>query len=159
MYKRQVIDCYIFIDDLCGSGVQAVEYSTKVVDKIKAISPEVEVYYIPIFGTESGIDHVRKNTSFDRVDPVFSLDESFKVFSYDSRYFKNAPEGISKAYAKNTFLKHGRQICPAHPLGYEDGQQLIGFEHNVPDNTLPAIWFEDDNSSWVPIFKRYHKIG
>jgi hypothetical protein len=48
-----------------------------------------------------------------------------------------------------------------HPLGFENSQCLIGFEHSIPNNTLPIIWADKEytkNSTkkfWQPIFPRY----
>ena len=43
-----------------------------------------------------------------------------------------------------------------YPLGYDNGQYMLGFEYNTPDNTLPIFWGMGDG--WVPLFKRYQKI-
>jgi hypothetical protein len=43
-------------------------------------------------------------------------------------------------------------------LGFGDCQLLLSMHHNTPDNTLPIIWFDEDEALWTPIFKRYNKI-
>jgi hypothetical protein len=40
----------------------------------------------------------------------------------------------------------------SHPLGFENSQGLIVFEHSVPNNTLPIIWSSKNN--WIPLFAR-----
>jgi hypothetical protein len=50
------------------------------------------------------------------------------------------------------------QLADDHSLGFENGQLLVGFHHNTPDNTLPIIWYDEEFASWTPIFKRYNKI-
>ena len=49
----------------------------------------------------------------------------------------------------------GAQLNPSAPLGYGGCQLLLGFAHNVPNNTLPIFWLQDE--AWFPVFKRYHK--
>jgi hypothetical protein len=57
-----------------------------------------------------------------------------------------------------TCEKYGQHLWAADPLGYKDGQLLLGFSHNTPDNTLPIFWSEGHPPRlWEPMFKRYHK--
>ncbi|UDM06529.1 hypothetical protein LG409_14250 [Halomonas sp. NyZ770] len=153
----QNIKRYIFIDDVCGSGDQAVNYSKKIVDEIKNIDSNIEVYYYTLFATSKGIEKVKNETSFDRADSVFILDETFKCFSDKSRYFSNAGDDFCKNEIKKTCEKYARLISmhPAELLGYGNGQLLLGFYHNTPDNTLPVFW---QTKNWNPIFKRYTKL-
>ena len=48
-------------------------------------------------------------------------------------------------------------IWKGHPHGYGDGQLVLGMHHNIPNNTIPIIWWESDNDTWTPIFRRYKK--
>ena len=50
---------------------------------------------------------------------------------------------------------YGSTIRSKSPLGYSGGQFLFGFFYNVPDNTLPIFWVEDEK--WKPILPRYDK--
>lgn len=146
---------YIFLDDFCGSGSQAVSYSTSLIEKIKTIDSSIECCYYMLCGTTEGINHVKRNTKFDKVDAVFCLDETFKCFGPASRYYVDVDTSvIDKDFSKD-FCHHYGAIISRYPLGYRDGQLLIGFFHNTPDNTLPIFWSEND---WIPIFKRYDKI-
>jgi len=158
--KNEDIKRYIFIDDVCGSGEQATDYSEDLVKEIKNINPDVEVCYFTLFSTSNGLKHVKDNTLFDVVDCIFELDDSFKCFSDSSRYFKsieNLP--ISKEFTERFCNDYGKYLMGSEDdaLGYKDGQMLIGFAHNIPDNTLPIIWNDWDN--WSPIFKRYSKLS
>jgi hypothetical protein len=147
---------YVFIDDFCGSGSQASIYLKRLIENMKFEAPDIKVSYLMLFGTEFGIGEVRKLGLFDIVEAVFTIDETFKAFSKESRYFNISPgENIEKDFSKNTSLKYGRLICNT-PLGYRECQLLLGFYHNTPDNSLPIFWSE--KGEWKPIFKRYHKI-
>jgi hypothetical protein len=48
-------------------------------------------------------------------------------------------------------------LLSGHPLGYKDGQLLLGFAHNTPDNTPPIFWSEGHREPWSPVFIRYDK--
>lgn len=149
---------YIFLDDFCGSGTQAVAYST-IVARLKAADPSLYVAYYALFATSTGLAHARANTQFDEINAVFELDDSFKCFGATSRYFKTTEVEIDQAFAEATCRAYGATLLPDHPLGYRDGQLLIGFFHNIPDNTLPIIWRSATSAApWLPIFRRYPKL-
>lgn len=155
--KNSLIKRYIFIDDVCGSGTQVVDYSKNFLSELKNLQPNVLVHYFSLFSTTHGLEHIRKNTLFDKVDCVFELDETFKCFSTSSRYFKDpVHSSISKDFTEQFCRKYGTQLMGSNDaLGYKNGQLLLGFSHNTPDNCLPIIWCK--NSIWNPIFKRYNK--
>lgn len=154
--KNTDIKRYVFIDDFCGSGTQAKEYSKEIVEQIKHINKDIEVNYLMLFGTEEGISSVKSETKFDRVETVFSIDNSFKCFSDVSRYFYKPINEIERDFCMSMCTKYGNMLWSAFPLGYKDGQLLLSLFHNTPDNTLPIFWAE--SADWQPIFKRFHKI-
>ena len=156
--RNRSIRHYVFIDDLCGSGKQAQDYSRDIVSQLKHMDPDARAYYFVLFSTIDGMEKVRRNTQFDSVECVFSLDDSFKAFASNSRYFATCPTEIQKNRALEIFRHYGSRLWPEHPLGYKDGQLLLGFWHNTPDNTLPTIWYNKAPSQWIPIFERFHKI-
>lgn len=147
---------YVFIDDFCGSGSQATDYLKEIVENIKFENPEIEVNYLMLFSTEKGVENVQKLKVFNHVESVFTIDETFKSFSKDSRYYNiECSPDISKDFSEETANKYGKMLFnPA--LGYGNCQLLLGLFHNTPDNSLPIFWSE--RNDWKPIFKRYHKI-
>ena len=149
---------YVFIDDLAASGQQTTEYSQDLVEEIKSFLPSCEVLYLTLFATTSAISVIEKATKFDRIGAVMELDSSFKVFGPDSRYFSDNDIHLSKTFAEQFCRRYGTQLNPVHPLGYRDSQLLIGFRHNIPDNTLPIIWANGPTPPWSPIFRLYQKL-
>jgi hypothetical protein len=150
---------YIFIDDFCGSGETALDcYS--LIESIKNINPFIEVDYFVLFGIEKGLGNVKRESNFDRVEAIYKLDSSFKCFEDRSRYFVEANADVDKLFCKNYSSIYGTKLVigtpiEGHPLGFDDGQLLISFSHNTPDNTLPIIWGENE---WTPSFKRFIKV-
>ena len=156
---------YVLIDDFCGSGDQGVTYSRDIVSAIKALKPDAEVAYYVLFATDNGLDTVRQHTLFTDVNSVFSMDKTYKCFGTESRYRPTNNEDLDWDFAKRMCERYGQQLLQDDPdlskwpLGFDDCQLLIGFFHNVPDNTLPVIWsLGSSEISWYPIFKRYPKI-
>lgn len=157
--KNPDIKRYVFLDDVCGSGTQAIDYSEDLVSEMKGVDSSIEVYYFTLFSTVKGMQNIRNNSLFDKVGCIFELDESFKCFSDESRHFINENElPISKSFAKKLCENYGEMLLGGNKrdcLGYKDSQLLLGFAHNTPDNTLPIVWV--DNTQWEPLFKRYNK--
>jgi hypothetical protein len=149
-------DRYIFLDDLCGTGVQVVQYASRLVSQIRSHHPQAEIAYYPLFATSDGLEYVQANAAFSNVGCMMLLDPSFRCFSATSRIYDDA--SIRDA-AKQICLDYGRILLPKHPLGYQDGQLAVGFSHNTPDNCLPVFWRESSEilPSWSPIFRRYSK--
>ncbi|TRZ50402.1 hypothetical protein D4S03_06820 [bacterium] len=149
---------YVFLDDFCGSGTQASDYSNEIVKDIKELDSSIEVDYYMLFATRSGRDFVKNNTMFDRAECVLELDDTFKCFGDACHYFLEQHEAIDKAFSLTTCRNYGLRLCPEHPLGFNDCQLLIGFHHNTPDNTLPIFWYDAPGPlPWTPLFKRYMK--
>lgn len=156
--RNRAVTRYVFLDDFCGSGTQATKYSREIVEDIKRLDANAKAAYLVLFATTSGLEAVRANTSFDLVRAVFELDDSFRCFENASRHFRNNPNDIDQKFAEGMCRHYGTQLLPAHPLGFLNGQLLLGFFHNTPDNTLPVIWYSEPGTPWVPIFRRYPKL-
>jgi hypothetical protein len=170
------INHYVFLDDMCGSGKQAARYAGRIVDELKKLNKNARVEYLTLFATTQGKNFLRKVTRFDNIDSVFELDESFECFHSTSRYFPADIGVIKRDVARDMCISYGKElmrvICELegvlgpdldkcarrHALGFDNGQLLIGFHHNTPDNSLPVIWFDEaERYPWVPIFRRYNK--
>jgi hypothetical protein len=154
------VDRYIFIDDLCATGDQAVLYSQQLIQAIKRAHSTAFIAYFPLFATTSALEKVRSEAEFTRVAAVVELDETFRCFAHSSRFYSKVDAPIDRDAARETSLSYGSVLCPRHPLGYKDSQLALGFSHNTPDNTLPIFW-EEPNAllpNWSPVFKRYPKL-
>jgi hypothetical protein len=152
------IENYVYIDDLCGSGTQAISYMRDIVEPLKAQHPNVKVFYFVLFATSEGLRVVRELGGFDAVDAIFELDHTFRSLEPTSRVFENEQYPFVRTAVRPTCEKYGKILCPAHPLGYKDGQLVLGFSHNTPDNTLPIFWADSSmGAAWTPIFRRFSK--
>ena len=153
------IERIIFIEDFCGSGEQATEYYDKFVKIIKKICPNIIIELHILFASEDGFDIVM-GLGYDDVKVIYKLNSSYKCFHDKSRFFpspyKNDDDGdlIDKDKCLSICSLYGNKLMPTHPLGYKNGQLLISFHHNTPNNTLPIFW---SSNNWNPIFKRYNK--
>ena len=147
------IERIVVLDDFCGSGNQATKFNNSFVKFLKDKYPDIQIAYYTLFAIEEGFEKVN-SLSFDKVEAMFVLDETYKCFSDNSRFFMGEKEGY-KAECKDMCQRYGQKIS-RNPLGYQDCQMLLGFHHNTPNNTLPIFWQE--KNGWIPMFKRFAKI-
>ena len=184
---------FVFIDDVCGSGSQATSNESnmkELVSQLRKIDPTLRISYYMLFGRSEGLMVARMAELHPKTDPrtypiiplytdveaVIELDDTYKCFGDNSRYFENLDE---KYKSRNMAYKYGYPLAmhigsmngftdttmpniaeysDMNALGFGDCQLLLSMEHNTPDNTLPIIWFDEDEKMWRPIFKRYNKI-
>lgn len=161
--KKPEVERYVFLDDICGSGDTAVDYSEQVLTDLKALSPGVIVSYYCLFATKDGMRRVRDESLFgSQCGAVYELDETYKCLSEKSRYFGgDLHPGIDRKIACDLVKLYGDLLDPAYATGWKDSQMLMGFHHNTPDNTLGMVWFDSDwggSLPWAPMFKRYPKV-
>jgi hypothetical protein len=156
--RDKSVQRYVFIDDLCGSGSQAAAYSKNTVRPLKRLNPGVKVSYYTLFATAKGLSEVQKLGWYDDVATVVELDDSFKCFSDESRIYRNELPPYDKDKAAAICREYGATLVPQFPLGWRDGQLLLGFCHSTPDNTLPIIWYDEpEGPPWTPLFRRFPK--
>ncbi len=146
----------IFIDDVSMSGTQACRYLEKY--KIDAENKYVGF----LIATEEAINRITKSDL--NITPVATmvLDKRDQTFSSDSFVFSDEKVKDITMYAKEFCLEYGKiavkddEYMYQYPLGYENGEYMIGFEYNTPNDSLPIFW--GTSSGWKAIFKRYEKI-
>lgn len=149
---------YVFFDDLVGSGTQVSLYLTDHLRRIRQAKQHLDISFISLFATTNGLEKLNGKRLFDgRAMCLFELDATYKAYGVSSRYFSNSPPWFDREMLFKMTEGYGKKLWPAYPLGYEDGQLLLGFTHNTPDNAPPIFWDEGRNIPWVPIFIRYDK--
>lgn len=159
--KDKNVERYIFFDDFVGGGTQVKRNLLKILYDLKNDNPELEIKFLSIFSTSSGMSLLNEDDLFSgNASCLFELDDTYKSCFSETRYFKKLKDFDVDKFKK--IVEHyGKIIYPDHPLGYSNCELLIGFHHNVPNNTLPIFWKSDFveplNKSWFPIFKRFEK--
>ena len=161
-WARPEIQRLIFLDDFCGTGTQASAFGFQRLTLLRRVAKrsnvQIELWYLTLLATTTGLLNLRNNGVFDRIEAVSELDPTYRVFGPDSQTYANPPDGLKKDDAEGIVRHYGERLMPGHSLGYQDSQLLLGFTHNIPDNTLPIIWRESENPHWRPIFPRNDKF-
>ena len=156
------IERLIFIDDFCGTGQQVTEMAGKTIPQLQGaahnIGVDLEVWYLTLLATKDGLEYVEQTSLFQQVRSLSILDDTYRAFGQNSQYFMDPPDYIDKDKCEQIISYYGNRIFPQAPLGYGNCQLLLGFRHNVPDNTLPVMWLNARVPWWRPIFERSHKL-
>ena len=135
-----------FIDDVSLSGQQAYETI-----KNSTLSNDTEIYLLTFITTEHAVEKL--NELNVNVIYCIVLDDSSKAFSENSYVFYNLKD--VKDQCEKMCYYYGKKCYKDHPLGYDNGQLLIGFYYTVPNETLPIFW--SDSNGWNRLFERYGK--
>ena len=146
----------VYIDDVTISGEQALTYIDS--RNIKAEN----MYAALLIATEGAIKIL--TDSRIGIKPIYTmtLDERDRTFSDSAYVFSDKRvidiRSIAKEFCQlyGSIATQGCGYMASEPLGFGDGQYMIGFEYNTPDNTLPIFW--GTGGGWIPLFKRYQKI-
>lgn len=153
---NKIYENIVYVDDVTMSGEQAVDY-------IKGTNiPARNVYAALLIATESAVKELTSPDNKIKTFAAMTLDERDRVFSESTYVFSDKRILDIRLIAQEFCEVYGRLAAQGcgymeyHPLGFKNGQYMIGFEYNIPDNTLPIFWGTGDG--WNPLFKRYPKI-
>lgn len=156
--KEPNVCYYVFVDDFSGTGIQARDRLKPMVEEIRQLNNKASIAYLPLFATSDALSFLRQELPADYIRAVVEFDRSYRCFDADSIYFRPVGAGNVSATTSRQIAEHyGKAIVPLHPLGYSDCQLLVGFAHNVPDNTLPVFWYNDRPADWRAVFPRATK--
>lgn len=156
--RNASVNRIVFFDDIVGSGTQARQYLSEELKRIRAGDPNFELNFLALFATTEGLNRLNAPELFDgRASCLFELDSSFRVFSDNARYFADSPDWFNATDFQAMARQYGASLQPHIPVGYKDGQLLLAFAHNTPDNTLPIFWDQGTRKQWQPIFPRFDK--
>jgi len=141
------IQILAFIDDFIGSGKQATMFWREELKGQYGIE-NVDLYCLVLFAFQSAVEYIQENTPF-KVICVELLDERDRAFSPECAVFSDDEE---RRRTEEICRRHGEVLWPTNPLGYDNSQALIAFEHQIPNNSLPILW--SNAKGWIPIFER-----
>jgi hypothetical protein len=156
--REKEVTRYVFFDDVIGSGTQASQYLAYHLACVRAANPGIDLRLMSLFATSKGLEKLNEKDLFDgKAMCLFELDHSFKAFHQSSRYFLGSPSWFDRKRLLLLAAIYGVKLQPKRALGYKNGQLMIGFSHNTPDNTLPIFWDEGHSKPWNPVFARFDK--
>ncbi len=147
------VDSFVFVDDFLGTGTQ---FSIFLSDTgLPAHFSSACFIYAPLAGHVTGISDIHSAFANLHIVTVELLDDGHALFSPMSRSFNdgvNSPDDSRQLYYD---LLEDRQIKIDGPdrRGFGHFELAYAFEHAIPDNSLPILWWRD-SEVWQPLFDR-----
>jgi len=151
----------IFVDDFVGSGDQCITTWNREVGIVsppqmmsfKRYSASVRgarFIYCPLVCTEYGKSRIETECSDILLHPSHLLPAEYGAFSPDSNIWPanlapTAESFIDTASARAGIPEHMRR-------GFHDLGLALGFEHSIPDATLPLFYWKEND--WRPLVER-----
>ena len=150
----------VFVDDFIGSGDQ---FLTTWQDKssgesFEAIQQQVGflAIYISLVGAENGIDNIGNHAPTVAVCVTHKIDNRgtlWGLLSSNPTLYNQFGSLLRKYVSRLT--PHEQYMLQDDYLiyGYKRRGLFFGFEHSVPDATLPIFWCRGTNN-WEPLIER-----
>lgn len=151
----------VFIDDIVGSGDQFL--NTWTMNDLNGQSfKEAQrktgfvAIYITLVTTKVGLDKIYRDAPEVAVCAAHVLEKKSTIYGIDSD-----PELIKKIEAM--LAKYSSRLTPKEDYiannqsylthGYKNVGLMFGFEHSIPDSTLPIFW-SPGAGDWEPLIER-----
>jgi hypothetical protein len=154
------VEKIFLIDDFLGSGKQAMNEWGKKADEndpnskslkdVQQHNAHLEFIYLALVGCDVGKKAIEQNLPV-KVILGEELDDRFRCFSVTSTVFRDPN---LRSDARRIMEEKGRMLYNP-PLGYDNMELAVAFNHNTPNNSLPVIWKRTPDGSWYPLFERF----
>ncbi len=152
----------VFIDDFVGSGDQflstwkTVDKSSKSFEKANAISGFTAIY-VTLVTTDFGLKNINNQAPTVAVYATHVLEQKSTLQGvFDSNTSMRSPilRFLSKYCTRLTPAEHYIATNQNYLMfGYKQRGLMFGFEHSIPDATLPIFWSPGSNN-WEPLIER-----
>ncbi|MCA9805979.1 MAG: hypothetical protein KC777_28620, partial [Cyanobacteria bacterium HKST-UBA02] len=140
------IEHIILVDDILGSGETLVSS----LDQIGQLMKDRHVS-LSCVGTTDAVNSSMITHRYNFASFTVLANHAFnRCFSIDAGIFDSIDESVQAMEIARTY---GSSLCNLHPLGFDNGQLLVTFYENCPDNSLPILWY-DEHEDWRPLFPR-----
>ena len=149
----------LVVDDFVGSGFQVSKEikqflkANKTSARVREAMMQRRLVYVPLWAFVTGVQNLKDELPFLRVEPVALLDDSDQVFAAGAEIFDSDEERkIAEAFCRHI----GEQLYRDYPLGWDNLQAAVVFPDTVPNATLPILWCSGivDEREWRPLFPR-----
>lgn len=150
----------VFLDDFVGSGDQFLSTWKRDTNGRSFQDAQRETGFIAIYitlvTTEFGLNAIRSDAPQVAVCAAHVLDKKSTVFGIDAepRVIENIESILTKYSARLTPKESYMVTTPQYrTFGYKKVGLMFGFDHSIPDATLPIFWSPGTNN-WEPLIER-----
>ncbi|MDH7904171.1 phosphoribosyltransferase-like protein [Porphyromonas gingivalis] len=151
-------DVIVLVDDIIGSGNTFCSWLKEKLNKgeignqLNNLIDQSRIKLISIVVLEKGKSKI--NSEYPTIDVLG--EDTRKLFLQTRSMFGGYVR--MKRYREFCY-KYGKLLYGRWPLGYENSQALIVFDHATPNNTLPIVWSDSHiagrSTAWYPLFPRF----
>lgn len=145
---KEDIETIIIIDDICGTGGTLDKFLIK--NNLYFNEKKVFIFFLVVTNTALTNIGVLENKYNVKIDYIHVLSKI-----QDAGYLNEREFEILQNIEKSLWRKGHNNI-----LGFKNSQLLLGFSHNIPNNTVSSIWYKPElgeRSNWNELFSRYTK--
>lgn len=144
----------VFVDDIVGSGDQFISTwqrpypSEGTTGSFADISSQISAHFVPLFATLTGVERIRSQVPTLNLMPIHQLGPEY------SAHERACMAWADIAYEEGVHLveEYSRRARIPNPWGYRGLGLCLGFEHGIPDATLPIFYWEQHG--WRPLVRQ-----
>jgi hypothetical protein len=150
----------VFVDDFVGSGDQFIKtWKRKITfpsqqtisfEQVNSASRHAQLIYCPLVCTHYGLNNIAQMCPRVRMHPAHVLPNDYGAFASDSVIWPPALAPSAEAFIESASKRAG--IPQYLWRGYHDLGLAMGFEHSIPDATLPLFYW--NQNGWNPLIER-----
>lgn len=143
----------VFIDDFLGSGKQFEELLRQ--ERLEWIFTAATVIYAPFVAHVDGIAYLERAYPLLRIAAAEVLSEKHQLFHPSCSSFNDGlnSHASAEAFYYDFLIRKGIPLSSTDRLGFGGLGLTYAFEHAVPDNNLPILWWPG-SGAWAPLFDR-----
>jgi hypothetical protein len=144
---------FVFIDDLLGTGDQFRAMVDS--ENLRSVIASSYVAYCPLAAHKKGIAALNSAVPELKIRSVEVLDERNEIFDPGANCFDDGHNDAATAesFYYELLQQRGIPLASCDRRGYGGLELTYVFQHAVPDNNLPILWW-DRSPDWKPLFAR-----
>lgn len=153
----------VFLDDFVGSGDQFITTWQEDLVNFGASFKDIQrasnftAIYVTLVSTDFGLQNIYREAPSVAVCLTHIVEAKstvFEVLGKETAVLNKLEAFLAKYAPRLRPDEHWIAENPAYlKYGYKNRGLLLGFEHSVPDATLPIFWAKGTNS-WEPLVER-----
>ncbi|HWA54870.1 MAG TPA: hypothetical protein VG816_11915 [Solirubrobacterales bacterium] len=154
----------LFLDDFLGTGRQFVATWTRnlqvdgITTSFHTFSTQLAFssYYLPLIGTTDGVRTVKEDCPGVTLSPTHTIPPQYSALVNDSLLWpidhKENGQQVIKESSERAGIPDTEGTSASDWQGYRKLGLCLGFEHGVPDATIPLFYWKKNN--WKPLLER-----
>jgi hypothetical protein len=147
------VGVFIFIDDFLGTGDQFKRLVLS--ENLGPVIASSYVAYCPLAAHQDGVSALKTSLPHLKIRSVELLDQKHEIFHPSASCFDdglNDPQPAELFYYE-LLGRRGIDLTGCERRGYGGLELTYAFQHAVPDNCLPILWW-NQSPDWKPLLVR-----